>query len=1075
MTVQDTIQRPNLSPVVLAEITAGIAIGNWIASSTSVVVGVFADTTLFSADTTLLSADNHASVSSGSGSAYQAAMEQEIVSVAASGTLLDQKPDLVSVQNGSNGWFWDRSSATLYTSGSVFGNSLFDHTVIASARFRFSTKPKIFNDAFYEARLKSAPNISLRIEEGFSGVGQIGGGQVTLINNDGFFDAISDISWNNGNVKLLFGADALNEDMAYADYVNLATWVIEDWSKTDETFLLRLREIKSKVDKKVPLNVFTFEQFPTIKPQDIGKPIPLAYGRVLGAQPILIDAGSRKFQVADHPIRSIDQARIQIDESWRVASVTSVNTALAQFTLGAEFTGNESVSVDFHGKVDSSGTNLIENAADIVKDLLATVGETNVNVAAFATAKARLEPATELNGEPVVIRTPSFYIAQSTDLFRIIEQINKEVGSYLYVDGNGQYVYGVWQPQPGESLPIFDQLDWLDFSEQRTNGEIVSRVHASYAERRQDEFVQLVIEEKDANRLIGGYNSALVKDETLSFTEFDDTQYWAQRQLIMQGRGSKIWNVSVPWRGWLLTPGSQVHIVYDRHKLDAIAEVYEISYDLIGGKANLRLGNLRGFGDTPGWWVRDSEWVLSFKPDPKIQTVQIASNPTIEFDTGSFTIEGWFYHRSYTASAAGACMSKGDPSASAAGWSIGEASTGSTFKVEISDATHYVTSSIALDAGSRPSDWLGKWIHLAVVFDRSASRIKVYVNGVKQANEEDISTVTGSVNNSLSFVLGDAQGWQIDGLVDEFRIWNTARTQAEIQAVMNDAMDGRESGLKVCWRLDDSPLTAVKISPYNSLGESSGTQTNNGGFEAPGAGGSDVFAVWSETIDGGTSTINRDTTVTFNGAASCRFDIDASNNGCYIQQSNLSAGKYYRTDFVAMTSDGAGGPHLRLDSYGTFALTDSWTGYSQDFIATGTDLRLRSHQAASRSLWIDDVQVIELQPVAINSAGPFMVEVSGSIIPITNTGTFNPIVTISGTGSLTSFGPLWTKSESPLNDRLPTRFAGLAGYGTGSLIWNRDWAPEIKAWARQNVGYWSDEHGFADPSDSESHLASVWV
>jgi hypothetical protein len=59
---------------------------------------------------------------------------------------------------------------------------------------------------------------------------------------------------------------------------------------------------------------------------------------------------------------------------------------------------------------------------------------------------------------------------------------------------------------------------------------------------------------------------------------------------------------------------------------------------------------------------------------------------------------------------------------------------------------------------------------------------------------------------------------------------------------------------------------------------------------------------------------------------------------------------------------------------------------------------------------------------------------------------------------------------------LPTRFAAETGYSTGatSLDWNILWSDTIKAWAKQNVGYWTDANGFADSADPDSFIPSTW-
>lgn len=65
----------------------------------------------------------------------------------------------------------------------------------------------------------------------------------------------------------------------------------------------------------------------------------------------------------------------------------------------------------------------------------------------------------------------------------------------------------------------------------------------------------------------------------------------------------------------------------------------------------------------------------------------------------------------------------------------------------------------------------------------------------------------------------------------------------------------------------------------------------------------------------------------------------------------------------------------------------------------------------------------------------------------------------------------WT-ANSPT---LPTRFSALAGYGAGvASPWNKNWHSDIKAWARANLGYWTDDNGFADSTDPDSRIAGAW-
>src|SRR6185436_1862899 len=63
---------------------------------------------------------------------------------------------------------------------------------------------------------------------------------------------------------------------------------------------------------------------------------------------------------------------------------------------------------------------------------------------------------------------------------------------------------------------------------------------------------------------------------------------------------------------------------------------------------------------------------------------------------------------------------------------------------------------------------------------------------------------------------GDPEGF-LDGTVDEVRIWNSARTAAQIAANFNLRITGPTSGLVARWGLDEGTGTAVTSSAGTTL------------------------------------------------------------------------------------------------------------------------------------------------------------------------------------------------------------------------------------------------------------------
>ncbi|HYC78853.1 MAG TPA: LamG domain-containing protein [Planctomycetota bacterium] len=77
------------------------------------------------------------------------------------------------------------------------------------------------------------------------------------------------------------------------------------------------------------------------------------------------------------------------------------------------------------------------------------------------------------------------------------------------------------------------------------------------------------------------------------------------------------------------------------------------------------------------------------------------------------------------------------------------------------------------------------WVHVAYVFDASTTpaTLKGYANGVLSATATQTGTPTLNQGNLIVGASSTQQGLQ--GRLDEFRLWNVARTQAEILANMN--------------------------------------------------------------------------------------------------------------------------------------------------------------------------------------------------------------------------------------------------------------------------------------------------
>lgn len=96
---------------------------------------------------------------------------------------------------------------------------------------------------------------------------------------------------------------------------------------------------------------------------------------------------------------------------------------------------------------------------------------------------------------------------------------------------------------------------------------------------------------------------------------------------------------------------------------------------------------------------------------------------------------------------------------------------------------------------------LGQWIHIAATID-SAGNACLYKNG--QLVQTGTVNLPNSLSRNQSYI--GRSNWANDGYFDgqmaDLRIWNKARSQAEIRMSMYERLTGNEAGLAAYWPMD---------------------------------------------------------------------------------------------------------------------------------------------------------------------------------------------------------------------------------------------------------------------------------
>jgi hypothetical protein len=112
-----------------------------------------------------------------------------------------------------------------------------------------------------------------------------------------------------------------------------------------------------------------------------------------------------------------------------------------------------------------------------------------------------------------------------------------------------------------------------------------------------------------------------------------------------------------------------------------------------------------------------------------------------------------------------------------------------------------------------------QWVHVAMTYDGANTTLRTYVNGALR-----ITTTPGAgtklITTASPFYLGCNPPYYgcFNGLVDELRIWNVKRSDAEIMNAYNKALVGNEPGLVGYYKFDDAPGSMTAADSVTSAG-----------------------------------------------------------------------------------------------------------------------------------------------------------------------------------------------------------------------------------------------------------------
>lgn len=173
------------------------------------------------------------------------------------------------------------------------------------------------------------------------------------------------------------------------------------------------------------------------------------------------------------------------------------------------------------------------------------------------------------------------------------------------------------------------------------------------------------------------------------------------------------------------------------------------------------------------------------------QYATLASHTDFNFGTsGQFTIEAWV---------------KLEASGQFSGVFIRGINDNNHWGLRVDNSVmSFILRSTGLDDSvSSSSLTSGTWYHIAGVRDATLSRL--YVDGTEVATHSlnSVQTDNGGNMSVGTYRAQDLTTNYYDGLIDELRVWNVARTPTEINNNKNKELTGSESGLVAYWKFNN--------------------------------------------------------------------------------------------------------------------------------------------------------------------------------------------------------------------------------------------------------------------------------
>lgn len=419
---------------------------------------------------------------------------QNIQSVNAGGEQLSEMVSFVAWEATSEGWFYDEVTSKLYIVLENFDPPESFVVVAPGAAIGFSylaDDNKYYQDVYYEPRLIDVPNLSKSKDPLYYGIIQYQAPSFSFNNEDGFFDAYSQLALYNQPYRVFFTFAG----EPYSEALQVYQGRIKEFAHDFLTFKMIGKDPRESLSRQLPINTFSNSDsslpffFSGLDDKDDGKPVPISFGPVENARAYRTGSGNWTF--ADTTFNAIDSGIVVTDKDGVVFSHGGTET-------DGTFTGADTTDKLYITFTQSS----VINGLDVISDNAANYEGIAFNTSNYDT----VEWAAERGG----VKNMGLWIGDGNLMTTadIVEQVCNDNQGIFDPLADGRFTFRTLNPKRVPTHEIFEDELLDDGSIVHPTDEVLSSIKIAYSEdllEKQDRYIHNLDFQAEVFGIMGEY------------------------------------------------------------------------------------------------------------------------------------------------------------------------------------------------------------------------------------------------------------------------------------------------------------------------------------------------------------------------------------------------------------------------------------------------------------------------------------------------------------------------------------------------------------------------------------------